>query len=256
MVVMDATSGEHSAPGARRLGLITGSSVTPSQLFDLGPVDVEVTGADGSPVSVTGFGDERLVVLPRHGISGHRPPHAVDDLANIRALLAMGVDRVVALGSSGSLRSDWPVGTFVLPDDVFAPWCNPIWIDDERAHFGPRFDAQWRGTVRDAWRASSGVDLVDGGVYVQTHGPRFESAAEIRFYATVADLVGMTLADEALLAQQAELPYAAICPLDNMANGIEAEPLSYDRFAAGVQDNVGAVVEAVRGLVEVLAPRA
>jgi len=32
----------------------------------------------------------------------------------------------------------------------------------------------------------------DGGVYLQSMGPRFETKAEIRFMSTVGDVVGMT----------------------------------------------------------------
>ena len=58
----------------------------------------------------------------------------------------------------------------------------------------------------------------DGGVYVQTHGPRFETAAEIRQVAGFADVVGMTCCHEATLCKEIALPYAVICVVDNMAN--------------------------------------
>jgi len=54
---------------------------------------------------------------------------------------------------------------------------------------------------------------------VQTHGPRFETAAEIRQVAGFADVVGMTCAHEATLCKELALPYALVCVVDNMANG-------------------------------------
>lgn len=68
--------------------------------------------------------------------------------------------------------------------------------------------------------------LRDGGVYWQTSGPRFETAAEIKLIAAHADLVGMTLASECIVAAELGLRYAAVCVVDNLANGIAAEPLS------------------------------
>ena len=46
-------------------------------------------------------------------------------------------------------------------------------------------------------------------MYAQTLGPRFETPAEVRALARVADMVGMTIAAEAVLAGEAALAYAA-----------------------------------------------
>ncbi|HXV04708.1 MAG TPA: hypothetical protein VFP23_02250, partial [Solirubrobacterales bacterium] len=53
-----------------------------------------------------------------------------------------------------------------------------------------------------------------------------ETPAEIRLIAAHADLVGMTLASECVVAGELGLPYAAVCMVDNLANGIGARPLS------------------------------
>ncbi|MBF0476278.1 MAG: hypothetical protein HQK59_10690 [Deltaproteobacteria bacterium] len=41
-----------------------------------------------------------------------------------------------------------------------------------------------------------------------------------------ADLVGMTMASEAIVAQEVGLEYAAICSVDNYANGLIDTPLT------------------------------
>jgi 5'-methylthioadenosine phosphorylase len=91
--------------------------------------------------------------------------------------------------------------------------------------------------VIDAWSAADVVSLIDGGVYWQTVGPRFETAAEIRVIASHADVVGMTLAAECVVAGELGLPYAAICVVDNLANGVGEEPLSPEEVAAGAAAN-------------------
>ena len=48
-----------------------------------------------------------LVPVPRHGLGHEVPAHMVDHRANIRAICEQGCDRVLALGSVGSLRTDW-----------------------------------------------------------------------------------------------------------------------------------------------------
>ena len=72
----------------------------------------------------------------------------------------------------------------------------------------------------EAWGAEDGEKAGDGGVYWQTIGPRFETPAEIRMIAPHADLVGMTIASECVIAGELGLEYAAICVVDNLANGL------------------------------------
>ena len=51
-------------------------------------------------------------------------------------------------------------------------------------------------------------------------GPRLETPAEVRLIAAHAEVVGMTMASECILAAEAGLRYAAICIVDNHANGV------------------------------------
>ena len=89
------------------------------------------------------------LVLQRHGLDEWSPPHRIDHRAHVAALLGAGVDRVLALSSVGSLRTDWPVGTCVLADDCYAPGETSSYHDDPRSHAVPGFDPAWRATVRE-----------------------------------------------------------------------------------------------------------
>ena len=153
------------------------------------------------------------------------------------ALLAAGVTHVLALSSVGSLRTDWPVGTVALASDFYAPAVTLSFHDDPRSHQVPGFDPGWGATVRDTWRASTATPIIDDAVYAQTPGPRFETPAEVRALARVADLVGMTVASECTLASEVGLPYAAVCVVDNLANGLGDGVLTMDEFQAGVARN-------------------
>jgi len=65
-----------------------------------------------------------------------------------------------------------------------------------RIHIVPQLDPQLRAVLLDAARELKPLNAVDGGVYVQTQGPRFETKAEISFLQGVGDVVGMTGAAE------------------------------------------------------------
>lgn len=173
-----------------------------------------------------------VVAFARHGLDHGVPAHLVDHHANIRALCELGCDRVIALASVGGLRTDLPAGTLVCPGDFLAPGVAPSFFEDSRGHSVPGFDPAWRRRLVDAWEAGALMPLRDGGVYAQVPGPRFETPAEVRLLARDADVVGMTIAAEAILAREAGIAYAALCTVDNLANGLEAEPLSVQEYRA------------------------
>ena len=182
-------------------------------------------GPGGAEVAATA--ERHAVVLQRHGTAGaYVLPHRIDHPANLHLLAAAGCDRVLAICSVGSLDAELGVGSFVCPGDFIALQVTVTTFDDSRGHAMPGFDPAWRAEILAAWETSGAGPLRDGGVYWQTNGPRFETPAEIGLIAAHADLVGMTLASECIVAGELGLRYAAVCVVDNLANGIEAQPLS------------------------------
>ncbi len=186
------------------------------------------------------------IVLLRHGAEGTIPAHRVDHHANIRKpCCEAGCDRIVALGSVGGLRTTLGPGTIIAPDDFLALATYPTFHDDTLGYAVPGFDATWRRAVVAQWSSS----IVDGGTYAQVGGPRFETPAEIRLLATFADVVGMTIAAECVLAGEAGLAYAAVCKVDTLANGIApGAPSVLDQYrdnAAAGADQFAAEVTAL-----------
>jgi len=205
----------------------------------------------GDYVDGLDVGDAALI--PRHG-DPYVQPHRIDHAANMRKLLDAGCDRVLALGSVGGLHRELDVGTFVCPDDFIALHAGRSAFDDRRSHLVPGFDAEWRGRVLGAWSGSDAIPLRDGGVYWESIGPRFETRAEIRLIARHADVIGMTIASECVIAGELGLPYAAVCIVDNLANGVAERELTVEEFQAGRARNrerlgeaVGAIVPALEG---------
>jgi 5'-methylthioadenosine phosphorylase len=195
-----------------RLAVILGSNA-------LGPGGEEIAAAaadQGAAIVQRHRSTEGLFVLP----------HAIDQEANLRPLLEQGCDRVLAIGSVGSLRpDDLGVGDLVCPDDFIALNLGDSIFDDVRAHSAPGFEPRWRADVIAAW-SEGGQAPRDGGVYWQARGPRFETPAEIRLMAAHADVVGMTIATECVTARELGLDYAALCVVDNLANGLGEKEVS------------------------------
>jgi 5'-methylthioadenosine phosphorylase len=169
-------------------------------------------------------------VLQRHGAESFRLPHAIDHAANLRTLSEARCDRVLAISSVGSLDPQLDVGSMVCPDDFIALQLTVTTFDDPRGHAMPGFDRSWRDEVLTAWERAGAEPLRNGGVYWQTNGPRFETPAEVRLIAAHATVVGMTVASECVVAGELGLRYAAVCVVDNLANGIGREPLSVEEL--------------------------
>lgn len=174
-------------------------------------------------------------------------PHRIDHVANMRALAEAGCDRVLALGSVGGLRPELGPGTFVCPDDFIALTAPPLSaLEGAAAHRLAGFDPEWRRRVCEAL-AEAGVEARDGGVYWQTQGPRLETPAEIRVIAPHADVIGMTIASECSAAGDLGLRYAAVCVVDNLANGIGDDDLTIEELERGRERNRTRLVEALSG---------
>jgi 5'-methylthioadenosine phosphorylase len=217
----------------------------------LGPPRPAPPGAPPNPDGLVDHGTH--VALYRHGLAGTVPPHRIDHAEHLRILGQLGCDRVLALSSVGSLRVDRPVGSFVAPHDFIALDHAPVSTGNEHQHVVPGFSDRWRHEVLAAWRRAAREPIVDGGVYWQANGPRFETAAEIRLIATFADLVGMTVASECVAANQLGLAYAAVCVVDNLANGIGGTTLTTDEYERGAAENTARLTAALGRVVPALA---
>lgn len=200
-----------------RLAVILGSNA-------LGPGGEEIAAAaaeQGAAIVQRHNSDEAFVL-----------PHAIDHAAALRPLVEQGCDRVLAIGSVGSLRpEELAVGSLVCPDDFIALNLGDSVFEDARAHSAPGFAPGWREDVIAAWSEGSQAPR-DGGVYWQARGPRFETPAEIRLMAAHAHVVGMTIASECVVAGELGLDYAALCVVDNLANGLGEGTISVEEMAA------------------------
>jgi 5'-methylthioadenosine phosphorylase len=206
--------------------------------------DEPIAGADrravGTPygeVEVLDLGSHLL--LQRHGLGSYRTARRVEHRGNLAALVELGCDRVLSVGSVGGLKPELGVGTFLCPDDFIALQLGLSYSDGHGGERVPAFEPAWRARVMDAWARRAEVGLLDGGVYWQAIGPRFETPAEIRLMAAHADVVGMTIASECVLAGELDLPYATVCVVDNLANGVGGGQLSVEEFEDGKALNRG-----------------
>jgi len=196
------------------------------------------------------YAGKRVAFMPRHGYNHGVAPHKINYRANIRALKEIGVHTVLATAAVGSLKEEYKPGDLVLVNDFIdmtksrpltyyegAPE-GVVHIDLSDAYCG-----RIRGHVRETAQ-ENGIDLVDGGIYVCTEGPRFETPAEIRMYAAWGgDVVGMTTVPEVILAKESEMCYATVGMITNYCAGIAPHPLTHQEVIDTMKDNVQKIRE-------------
>ena len=199
------------------LGIIGGTSLLFAELPDLKKTEI---ATPYGPAELY-LGDIALLLRHQHGM----PPHRINFPACISALAIAGVDRAVAFGSVGSLKKSIRPGSIVIPDDYVSTAPVPTIHNHSQEHVMPAIDAGLSAEI-SACIPESQI----GGTYVQTAGPRIETQAEVRALSAKGDLVGMTVASEATLCNELEIPFSAICMVDNYAHGIGDDELSYEQI--------------------------
>lgn len=215
-----------------RIGIIGGTGV-----YEFGDVVSRSrrvsTSYDSVTVAEGAHAGRELVFVPRHGLGHGIPPHRVNYRANIDALRREKCDCIIATNAVGSLRETMQPGDFVLPDQF---------IDFTRNRPSTFYDGGLSGVrhvdVTEAYcpalrrtafalLSREPVNVHPAATYVCTEGPRFETPAEIRMFATLGgDLVGMTGVPEVVLAREAGICYMSICTVTNFAAGMTTEALT------------------------------
>ena len=198
-----------------KLGLIVGSGLYNSEWIQSLP------GEATNPWSLGVKRCKDTFILQRHGAVYYHPPHAIDHEENLRALKSKGIEKIIGLCSVGSLRENIKLGAFCIPSDYIDFWSRATIYNKENAkHIVPELDVDLQALIIDNLPKDETICAADC-VYVQTTGPRLETKAEIRLLKAFGHLVGMTMGSEATIAKELGLKYAALCMVDNYANGLK-----------------------------------
>ena len=211
------------------IGIIGGTGVY--EIVTMGDeIDTKVlkTPYGNSPkISIFKLHGKKVAFMSRHSKGHSKPPHMVNYRANVYAMKKLGVDRIIATNAVGSLEREIEPGDFVIPHDFidFTKLRNGTFYDDRTVHIDVTdpYCSDLRKTI-----CSSGK-VIDGGVYVCTEGPRFETPAEIQMFRLLGGtVVGMTGLPEAVLARELEMCYASISTVSNYAASISPTNLTID----------------------------
>jgi 5'-methylthioadenosine phosphorylase len=172
-------------------------------------------GRPSDPFYQGRIGDIEVVFLARHG-RGHRLlPSEINFRANVFGMKQLGVTHLVSVSTAGSLKEEIHPGELVVPNQfIDRTFKRP------QTFFGEGLvvhvslaDPVCANLAKDlaAATSASGAKVHDSGTYLCMEGPQFSTRAESHLYRSWgASVISMSAMQEARLAREAEMCYAAL----------------------------------------------
>jgi 5'-methylthioadenosine phosphorylase len=173
-------------------------------------------------VQVGFFAGHKVAFLARHGPGHQIPPHILNFRANLWALKELGVTRVFSPCAVGSLRKELDKGDFVIVDqyiDRTRKRLDTFYEGGQVCHISQAdpFCPELNEIFYQAGQQVDGLKIQKGGTYVCIEGPRFSTRAESKvFHQWGADIVGMTVYPEVVLAAELNMCYSTIATVTDL----------------------------------------
>lgn len=152
----------------------------------------------------------------------------------VRIIRQLGAHVLLVTGAVGSLRPEAGPGEIVMiTDHINMQPGNPL-VGPNDESIGPRFfgmeDAYDPGLQEAMLAAAKQADIpLHQGVYLATMGPSFETPAEIRaFKMWGADVVGMSVVPEVLIARHCGMRVVGLAAVTNAAAGMSDEKITHE----------------------------
>lgn len=198
------------------IAIIGGSGLDdPKLLKDVKEIEVSTPyGKPSSKLTIGKYKDNELVFLARHSKNHSIYPTAINNRANIWALKEQGCKVILAATAVGSLRAEIRPGDIVFPDQFidFTRFRKVTFFEDKVVHTG--MSAPFSKRVREILVSEAKelkLDYHNNKTVITIEGPRFSTKAESHMFRQWgADIINMSTAPEAVLANELELEYQAI----------------------------------------------
>jgi 5'-methylthioadenosine phosphorylase len=236
-----------------RIAVIGGSGLDNPDILR-SPEEKHVDTPYGKPSSplLSGILDNtEVVILSRHGKDHTIPPSQVNNLANTYALKEAGCTHILATTACGSLREEIRRGDIVIPDQLidFTKHRKTTFFEEfepgkmKHTPMADPFDKSLRDLlISSAWNI--GISVHDKGTVITIEGPRFSTRAESKMFRLWGgDIINMSVAPEAILANELGIPYAVVAMSTDYDCWKEDEvPVSWEDVIAVFNKNVSQVL--------------
>jgi 5'-methylthioadenosine phosphorylase len=202
-----------------KIGIIGGSGLdnpdilqSPEELLMQTPFGSCITLKKGKIAGV------EVLLLARHGIHHEIPPTQINSRANIDALQRAGCTHILATTACGSLKEEIGRGDLVIIDQFidFTRHRKITFHEEFLPHkmvhtpMAEPFSRPLREVLTKSCEELK-IKHHKKGTVITIEGPRFSTRAESHMFRMWgADIINMSIAPEAILANEAGIPYAAI----------------------------------------------
>ena len=194
---------------------------------------------------------KKAIFLPRHG-KGHKyPPHLINYRANIWGFRKLGVNKIFSISAVGGINPVLRPGDFVIVNQ-FIDFTKSRPLSFYEGIYSKSDDTGINDTVSEYLNEKKVVHIdvsmpfcshmqailervlnekefvfVKNATYIATEGPRLETSAEIKAFSLLgADVVGMTLVPEVVLARELNMHFVSLSVVTNPAAGISSDRLT------------------------------
>lgn len=245
----------------KKIGIIGGSGLEDLEISGEAR-NVEVKTPYGSvPLKIIEFNGNELVILSRHGKEHTIPPTQVNFRANISALKEYGCKYILATTAVGSLREEIKPGDLVVLDQFidFTKHRFSTFYEKFEPHkpvhtaMPDPFSDFLREKLINSCKKLN-LPFHEKGTVVTIEGPRFSTRAESRMFRMWgADVINMSTAPEAILSNEAGIPYAAVAMSTDYDCWKEDEkPVSWEKvlevFAQNVKKVTNVLIDTIKDL--------
>ena len=215
-------------------------------------------GEPSGPLTFGLLGGCEVVFFARHGHAHRIPPHQINYRANLWALKEAGVEKIIAVAAVGGITDRMAPSVLCVPDQLidYSYGREHTFFEGElksvtHIDFTYPYSEALRQDLIQAANAME-IDLVAGGVYACTQGPRLESMAEVlRLERDGCDVVGMTGMPEASLARELGMDYAHLCVIANWAAGKNGDQIiTMDEIDATLKEGMRKVRSLIQQVLE------
>lgn len=172
-------------------------------------------GAPSDCVTIGEIAGKKVAFIPRHGRMHSLPPHMIPYRANAWAMKSLGVKRIIAPASVGSLQPNVKPGDFVVCDQ----FVDRTWGRKDTFFDGPfathimgsdPYCEQLRKLAVNIIK-SRNIDVHENGTVVVIQGPRFSTRAESMWFTSMGwTCVNMTQYPEVILCRELDMCYVNI----------------------------------------------
>ena len=245
------------------LGFIGGSGLNQlsgTRLIESKQLTTEF-GQPSSPVSIVDVNGHQAAFIARHGQPHAIAPHAINYKANIAALKALGVTKIIAVNAVGGISSGFDAGVLCVPNNLIDytyarahTFLDGIHQPLDHIDFTYPYTESLRELILEVAKKQDDAvaqSIIDFACHAVTQGPRLETAAEIKRLAQDGcDIVGMTGMPEAALAREAGIDYACLACVVNPAAGMGAELITLDEIHRVLANGMQSILNILAAVVE------